>query len=131
MYETSGNLKQGSVEGARKSLRVGNEYSLGDPKTTFAGQADISGKVDSVATSFGAPALISGQRIAVSGLYGVSHDVHLLPAQVTLVKGQAFPRCAECETPVRFTLLRPMRHLDKLRGNIILDSLPVLHKKAA
>ncbi len=98
---------------------------------TLASQGDISADVDSAATSFGAPALISGQRITVSGLYGVAHEAHQLPTQVTLVKGQVFPPCAECGRPVRFTLLRRMRHLDKLEGNIILNSLPVLQKKSA
>jgi hypothetical protein len=74
---------------------------------------------------------ISGEPIPSSGLYQVLHDDHALPSQVTLVKGFSFPPCAECAIPVHFKLLRVMPHLDSLRGNIVLNVLPVLKDEAA
>ncbi len=73
----------------------------------------------------------SGERIPHSGLYEVSHELHLLPSQVTLLKDRTFPPCAACETPVGFTLVRRMDHLDKLKGHVVLHVIPVLPEKAA
>jgi hypothetical protein len=73
----------------------------------------------------------SGERIPSSGLYQIFHDAHTLPSQVALVKGYNFPPCAECAMPVHFKQVQPMQHLDNLRGNIVLQALPVLKDKAA
>ncbi len=73
----------------------------------------------------------SGERIPHSGLYEVSHELHLLPSEVTLLKDRTFPPCAACDTPVQFTLMRRMDHLDKLEGNVVLHVIPVLPDKAA
>ena len=77
------------------------------------------------------PSFKSGERIRFSGLYQVFHDAHHLPSQVALVKGHTFPPCAECAVPVVFRRVRFMSHLDKPQGNIVLNVLPVLGKKAA
>ena len=75
--------------------------------------------------------LTSGQQVPSSGLYQVLHEAHPLPAQVTLLKGYTFPPCSECNAPVYFSQVRHMLHLDKLRGKIVLNILPVLRDEAA
>jgi hypothetical protein len=47
----------------------------------------------------------TGQSIPVTGIYRVRHDSHRLPSECTLLKGQQFPRCANCGDRVVFELL--------------------------
>lgn|SRR6266481_844944 len=46
----------------------------------------------------------TGQSVAISGRYKVSHKPHALPSDVTLLKGNYFPACASCNAPVHFQL---------------------------
>lgn len=48
----------------------------------------------------------TGQPIPDSGIYAVRHLNHRLPHEVTLLKGEQFPRCGKCSDRVRFELLR-------------------------
>ena len=48
----------------------------------------------------------TGSVIPESGTYRVIHAAHRLPAEVTLVKGEKFPRCAKCADAVRFALIQ-------------------------
>lgn len=48
----------------------------------------------------------TGQQIPQSGIYAVRHANHRLPHEVTLLKGEEFPRCGKCLDRVRFELLR-------------------------
>lgn len=47
----------------------------------------------------------TGQQISVSGIYRVRHSEHRIPNEVTLLRGQEFPRCARCGDRVLFELL--------------------------
>lgn len=47
----------------------------------------------------------TGQHILTSGIYRVKHSEHRLPNEVTLLKGQEFPRCEKCGDRVLFELL--------------------------
>lgn len=46
----------------------------------------------------------SGQSVARSGHYKVSHRPHALRSFITLLKGHYFPACATCAVPVQFQL---------------------------
>jgi hypothetical protein len=50
--------------------------------------------------------LRTGGTVPASGIYGVSHPQHRLPAEVTLLKDQLFPRCASCDDAVHYVLER-------------------------
>lgn len=78
-----------------------------------------------------ASSMVSCEPIPCSGLYTVTHEAHELPLQVPLLAGNRFPQCAECGRPVYFTLVRRMPHLDKLKGNTVVNTLPVVEKDAA
>jgi hypothetical protein len=47
----------------------------------------------------------SGLAIPRTGIYTVRHKQHRLPHQVTLLKDQVFPPCAQCNQAVEFELL--------------------------
>ena len=47
----------------------------------------------------------TGSLIPENGTYRVIHGAHRLPSEVTLVKGQKFPRCAKCADGVVFQLI--------------------------
>jgi len=53
----------------------------------------------------GAPPFKTGQQIPDSGVYKVSHQQHRLPHEVTLLKGETFPRCVKCGDRVEFELV--------------------------
>ena len=46
----------------------------------------------------------TGQQVPTSGIYTVTHRQHRLPHEVTLLKGETFPRCAKCGDLVEYTL---------------------------
>lgn len=48
----------------------------------------------------------TGSLIPESGVYRVIHGAYRLPSEVTLVKGEKFPRCAKCGDGVIFQLVR-------------------------
>ncbi len=50
--------------------------------------------------------LTTGSTVPESGIYSVSHPKHNVPAEVTLVRNQTFPRCSRCDQPVFFELVR-------------------------
>ena len=58
-----------------------------------------------------------------SGVYRVVHDAHRLPLEVTLLKGQAFPRCANCADYVVFEPLKLAPDAER-RGRVIVYELP-------
>ena len=53
------------------------------------------------------PALVfrTGETIRESGIFRVHHLQHRLPHEVTLLQGQKFPRCAQCDDGVQFELV--------------------------
>lgn len=48
----------------------------------------------------------TGSLIPASGTYRVIHAAHRLPSEVSLVRGEKFPRCAKCSEAVIFQLVR-------------------------
>ncbi len=47
-----------------------------------------------------------GQIIPASGIYRVEHDSHRLMHEATLLAENLFPRCRQCDSAVRFHLVR-------------------------
>jgi hypothetical protein len=72
----------------------------------------------------------SSDRIPASGIYRVVHSQHRLAHEVTLIEGQVFPPCAQCQQEVRFELVRVLPTLEReRRGNVSLYALPVLEEE--
>jgi hypothetical protein len=72
----------------------------------------------------------SSDVIPESGIYRVLHAQHRLPHEVTLIKGQTFPPCANCHDEVRFELVRELPSLAwERRGSVSLYELPVLEEE--
>jgi hypothetical protein len=73
----------------------------------------------------GAPRYRTGLKIRESGIYKVIHSKHRLPHEVTLLKGESFPRCSKCGSAVEFKLLRAAPQLGEAGGfRIVLYELP-------
>jgi hypothetical protein len=73
----------------------------------------------------------TGTIIPASGIYRVSHSAHRLPHEVTLLKGETFPRCQKCVDAVTFDLVRAMDVAPRFLWRIMLYELPVLEDNAA
>ena len=77
------------------------------------------------------PVFATGSVIPESGIYRVIHARHRLPHEVTLVKGQQFPRCSKCESEVVFELVHPAPSIQADRSfRIVLYELPVVEDDA-
>lgn len=75
------------------------------------------------------PIFSTGQTVPETGIYRVMHAGHRLPHEVTLLAGQAFPRCAKCKDAVAFTPVRHATPIDADRGfKVIVYELPVLEE---
>jgi hypothetical protein len=64
-----------------------------------------------------------------SGIYRVRHSSHRVPHEVTLLRDQYFPRCANCATAVMFELVRAVpdeSEIAILSPRICLYELPVI-----
>jgi|SRR5579864_3402434 len=72
----------------------------------------------------------TGAIIPDSGIYRVSHSAHRLPHEVTLLKGETFPKCQKCAEAVTFELVRPVK-LTRFAWQVCLYELPVLEDNAA
>ncbi|HEU5233190.1 MAG TPA: hypothetical protein VFU50_10040 [Terriglobales bacterium] len=71
----------------------------------------------------------TGSVVPESGIYAVQHKEHVLPAEVTLMQGEVFPRCEACEEEVQFRLLRKLVERDPVfRFRVQLYQLPVLDR---
>jgi hypothetical protein len=69
----------------------------------------------------------SGDAIDESGIYRVCHSAHRLPHEVTLLRGEIFPRCARCGEHVLFYLVRPVLAPENATGfGVRLHELPEL-----
>jgi hypothetical protein len=51
------------------------------------------------------PVFKTGATVPESGIYRVFHSAHRLPHEVTLFRGNFFPRCSKCQDEVVFELL--------------------------
>ena len=67
----------------------------------------------------------TGLKIRQTGIYTVYHAEHRLPHEVTLLKGEAFPRCSQCGTSVEFELLKSAPEMGVAGGfRVVLYELP-------
>jgi len=67
--------------------------------------------------------------IPESGIYRVMHAAHRLPHEVTLLKGEKFPKCQKCSHAVTFKLLRALNYSAAVKDSswrITLYELPVV-----
>lgn len=75
------------------------------------------------------PRFHTEEVVRQSGIYKVRHKKHRLPHEVTLLREQYFPRCAQCSTEVIFELVRAVMDESEsvtLSSRIHLYELPVL-----
>lgn len=63
-----------------------------------------------------------GDVAVATGMYRVFHQQHRLPHQVAVVRGDRFPRCAQCTDAVRFELFYAASFL----ASTYKDELPVI-----
>lgn len=74
----------------------------------------------------------TGLQIPFSGIYTVRHKYHRLPSEVTLLKGNSFPTCAQCDKPVQFDLVMGMAEPDTKFGfRVTLHAIPEVEEAAA
>lgn len=71
----------------------------------------------------------TGAVIPDSGIYRVIHAAHRLPHEVTLLKGETFPKCQKCADAVTFQIIRVVKYTEAVRNlswHVVLYELPVL-----
>jgi hypothetical protein len=67
----------------------------------------------------------TGLKIRQTGIYTVFHAEHRLPHEVTLLKGETFPRCSQCGTSVEFELQKAAPEISGAGGfRVVLYELP-------
>jgi len=76
----------------------------------------------------------TGEKIPKNGIYRVIHRKHRLPHEVTLLRDEEFPKCAQCQDSVTFELVYGVDSTDvqhELSTRIRLYELPVLDEEEA
>ena len=71
----------------------------------------------------------TGTVIPASGVYSVHHSGHRLPHEVTLLKGEIFPKCQKCADQVTFKLIRALTYQTAAKDSswrVTLYELPVI-----
>ena len=63
-----------------------------------------------------APFFRAGEPIPKSGIYRVFHVGHRVSHEVTLLRGELFPRCEECGNAAHFELVRAANSLESGAG---------------
>jgi len=58
----------------------------------------------------------AGDAIPKSGIYRVFHVNHRVSHEVTLLRGEVFPRCEQCGDATHFELVRAASSLDSSNG---------------
>lgn len=71
--------------------------------------------------------LKAGEEVPESGIYEVTHREHRVPHEVTLLRGERFPRCQKCDGAVSFKMVRSVPRLSDT-GLVILHVLPVMEE---
>jgi hypothetical protein len=72
----------------------------------------------------------TGTIIPASGVYSVCHSAHRLPHEVTLLKGEIFPKCQKCGDAVTFEQVRMLTYQTAAKNSswrITLYELPVIN----
>ena len=80
------------------------------------------------------PTFRTDDIVPQSGVYKVSHRKHRLPHEVSLLRDQQFPRCAQCQNAVIFELLKAVTDETEAEissPRICLYELPVLEDDTA
>ena len=62
------------------------------------------------------PFFRAGEAIPKSGIYRVFHLDHRMSHEVTLLRGEVFPRCEQCGDATHFELVRAASSLDSSNG---------------
>jgi hypothetical protein len=67
-----------------------------------------------------------GEIVPESGIYRVTHRVHRLMHEATLLAGDKFPICKQCTMAVRFELRRALKDPTKITSgyHAILEDYP-------
>lgn len=76
----------------------------------------------------------TGAVIPASGIYHVTHSAHRLPDEVTLLRGETFPKCQKCADAVTFKLVRELSYqavIRELPWRLALYELPVIDDAAS
>jgi hypothetical protein len=71
----------------------------------------------------------TGVVIPASGIYSVRHAAHRLPHEVTLLKGETFPKCQKCADAVTFKLVRMLTYQTAAKDSswrVTLYELPIV-----
>jgi len=71
----------------------------------------------------------TGAVIPESGIYQVNHSAHRLPHEVTLLKGEIFPKCQKCADAVTFKIVRTLDYrtaISDFEWRVALYELPVI-----
>jgi hypothetical protein len=58
----------------------------------------------------------TGDNVLANGMYDIFHVQHPLACQVALFKGEQFPKCSRCDSPVTFLLQRDVPALDYINN---------------
>lgn len=73
------------------------------------------------------PTFHTDEMVPQSGIYKVRHKKHRLPHDVSLLRDQYFPRCAQCDGAVIFELVRAvMDEAESGTSQIHLYELPAI-----
>jgi len=73
------------------------------------------------------PTFHTDEVVRQSGIYKVQHKKHRLPHEVTLLRDEYFPRCAQCDGAVIFELVRAvMDEAETGTSQIHLYELPAI-----
>jgi hypothetical protein len=67
-----------------------------------------------------------GDLVPESGVYRVTHDLHRLMHEATLLVGDRFPLCRQCKMSVRFELRRAVKDPSRITSgyHAILEDYP-------
>lgn len=77
----------------------------GNPKQTASAKKRIGPEnVDEV--------FASGEIALHSGLYRLQHDFHAVEEEIFIRRGTTLPACHDCGSPVSFTLVRKVEHIE-------------------
>ena len=77
------------------------------------------------------PVFRVGEIISQSGIYRVHHSEHRDPHEITLLRGEVFPRCAQCGDAVYFELARVVPGIEERDFRVRLYTIPNVEPEAA
>ena len=72
-----------------------------------------------------------GEAIHISGLYRVFHSVDGVSHEATLLRGEVFPPCTQCDDNVDFELLKELSEIDDSDYDFRIRLFQIPHPLAA